>query len=275
MSSPVRCDAANDGMAALAQFAQWAESVFVGVAGVDSAPDCAALRHAALCRMRELLQAPPDGSGMSTVAPLGLFGDIEVELCALGPDSASARLVAVSQPTLWFSLEPDSPLLVRRYRAVDVAHREVFDPSARLEVVMEERVQFAAATPDAAELRAVQVSAEKRAPTLKATAPAMADFVWTFDTGTLQAQTLSPANVDAGRLSIVMDYYRASGDVEGAFVAEHLLTHPVYFVRWKAMQVLAERCPERADLLLRSASADAHPVVRTTAARLLAARQEG
>jgi hypothetical protein len=195
---------------------------------------------------------------------------IAVSMLAAGPKRADALVFSDARNSVTFGAHADVALTVARYRAATPLRADVFDFAARFELdTRTSTTDPVVVTARDDLLTAHEIETGSDVCVVQCAGGGAARFVWGFDRATLAARLMYPGDVNAARTALILDFLSASDAVAATTLAGRLLAHPAYFLRWKALQVLAARQPERVPQLLRDACSDEHPEIRTTARAVL------
>ncbi len=99
--------------------------------------------------------------------------------------------------------------------------------------------------------------------------PIVSTLVWHYDRATLKPKNAIGADVKAARLDYAAQLLGRVGDASAIPQLLELLEHPVYYVRWSALQSIVRLDGRLGTQLLHKALADSHPQVRASAALAL------
>lgn len=94
--------------------------------------------------------------------------------------------------------------------------------------------------------------------------------MWSFDRETLTPLHAYSANMESTIYTYMAEALAEFGSERAVPGLNHLTTHPVHYVRWKAIQMLGRVCRSSALAALQRAAGDTHPHVRNAARSTLA-----
>jgi len=100
------------------------------------------------------------------------------------------------------------------------------------------------------------------------------DFEWAFDRSSLRAHSYSTIRLAESNLCALFDLLGGYGDEDSIDLVAAFATHPLHFVRWKAVQTVGRLDRQHGMVLAHQALADEHPHVRGAARATLEAGQE-
>jgi hypothetical protein len=90
-------------------------------------------------------------------------------------------------------------------------------------------------------------------------------YEWAFDRNSLEAISYSTIALAESNLCSLFDLLSQAGDDRSLDLIESFATHPMHFVRWKAVQAIGSRDAARGMIMARGALTDQHPDVREAA----------
>ncbi|GAA0711767.1 hypothetical protein [Dokdonella soli] len=208
---------------------------------------------------------------------VALYEDREcrLDLCALpaGDAETTTLLYSDASSVIYVVLDREAEILVSSYDAPTVERNDVFMPGARLDQLECRRVEsFHTVRANSERLTAHEYRSDRPTVLARISLKKALPFVWGFERATLEAKLLYPSDVSASRTSLAMDFLKVSDHPRLPELCTNLLDSPWHFLRWKAIQFMAELDTESLDSLLARAIDDEHLDIRTTASRVLAGR---
>lgn len=159
---------------------------------------------------------------------------------------------------------------IRRYeidRRIDI---DVFDPAARLTLVETIAYDGAVFRENLESNSVYEYAADHSFVMLRLAYKPFADQCWHFDSQSHQATFPSAGLMDQSALVNTAKVLGALGDASAIDQLSQLSSHPSHFVRWAAIQATGKLDRNAALHLLRAASTDTHPHIRSMSEKILA-----
>lgn len=159
---------------------------------------------------------------------------------------------------------------VRRYQIDGDIQLEVFTPGVGLRLLDEREYDGGVVEERIADKVVYDYGSDAEFMMLRLAYRPFADQCWHFDNTTLQSRFPSAGLMDQSALVNTAKVLGALGDPAAVPHLVELAEHPSHFVRWAAIQAVGRLDRARAVELLRRSLEDAHPHVRSMAAKVLA-----